>query len=182
MEKNNKQKNIKILSLSAMMAAIYVALDLLAVAVSSPFGGTMKISVSGLPVIIISVLFGPVWGMATGFVGAFIGQLVTYGMTATTFLWVLPATVRGLSMGLLFIAFKRSTKPYILVISTVISSMLVTAINTVSLYVDSKVYGYPAVIFGISLVNRIVIAIITAVVFAFVVPPIIKVIKKAVKI
>ena len=46
MEKNNKQKNIKILALSAMMAAIYVALDLLAVAVSSPFGGTMKISLT----------------------------------------------------------------------------------------------------------------------------------------
>lgn len=176
------QKKVKVLALSAMMSAIYVALDLLAVAVSSPFGGTMKISLSGLPVIIISVLFGPIWGMATGFVGALIGQLVTYGISATTFLWVLPATVRGLSMGLLFIAFKRSFKPTPLIISTVISSALVTAINTAVMYIDSKIYGYPIVLFGISLINRIVIAVITAILFAIILPPIIKTIKKSVKL
>lgn len=173
-------KNIKKLCLSAMMAAIYVALDYLAVAVSSPFGGTMKISLSGLPVIIIAVLCGPVWGMATGFVGAFIGQLITYGISATTLLWVIPAVMRGLTMGLLFIAFKRSMKRLPLCVGTVISSIIVTAINTVVLYLDSKIYSYPLAVFGVSLVNRIIVSVFTAVLFAVILPPIIKMLKRIV--
>ena len=172
-----QKSKVKIMCLSAVMAAIYVALDFLAVAVSSPFGGTMKISISGLPVIIVSVLCGPLWGMATGFVGAFIGQLVTFGLAPTTLLWVLPAVVRGLSMGLLFLAFKKSINRLYLGISTIISSMLVTAINTAVLYLDSKIYGYGVALFGISLVNRIVIAIFTAILFTIVLPPIIKILK-----
>ena len=77
--------------LAGVMAALYVCLDFLAVSVSAPFGGTMKISISGLPVIIVAIFCGPWWGAATGFIGAFIGQLITYGISATTVLWVLPA-------------------------------------------------------------------------------------------
>ncbi len=86
-----------------MMAALYVGLDFLAVSLSAPFGGTMKISISGLPVIISSLLFGPLWGGITGFVGAFVGKMVTYGFDATTLLWTLPAVLRGMSVGLMFI-------------------------------------------------------------------------------
>ena len=80
-----KKTSIKKICLSAVMAALYVGLDFLAVTVSAPLGGNMKLSLNGLPVIIISAFFGPWWGAATGFVGAFIGQLLTYGLRATTF-------------------------------------------------------------------------------------------------
>ena len=163
------------------MAALYVGLDFLAVSVSAPFGGSMKFSVSGLPVIIISAFFGPVWGALTGFTGAFLGQMITYGFGATTFLWVLPAVARGLSFGFLFKAFKKSIKPHILCIETIISALVVTVINSIVMYIDSKVYGYPAVILGVSLVNRIVAAIITSVVFALILPPILKALKKVIK-
>ena len=99
----SKRKNtIKLICLSGIMAAMYVGLDFLAVSVSAGFGGTLKISLSGLPVIIVAIFGGPIWGAATGFIGAFIGQMITYGMSATTILWILPAVARGISMGLLF--------------------------------------------------------------------------------
>ena len=177
-----KKTSIKKICLSAVMAALYVGLDFLAVTVSAPLGGNMKLSLNGLPVIIISAFFGPWWGAATGFVGAFIGQLLTYGLSATTFLWVLPAVFRGIVFGFLFKAFKCSLKPHILCIETVISGFVVTAVNTAVMYVDSIVYCYPIVLLGVSLINRILAATITSVVFALILQPILKVLKKAVKI
>ncbi len=173
----------KKLCLSAVMAAFYVGFDYLATVFSSVFSGTIKISLSGFPIIIAAIVAGPIWGMASGFVGAFIGQMITYGFTATTLLWVLPAVIRGAATGLLFIAFKRSCKTYILAVETVISSLLVTTCNTFVMYVDSKLYNYYsyAYVFG-GLIPRILSGIITAVVFAVLLPPIIKVLKKNMKI
>ena len=47
--------------LAGVMAALYVCLDFLAVSVSAPFGNNLKISISGLPVIIVAVFCGPWW-------------------------------------------------------------------------------------------------------------------------
>lgn len=164
------------------MAALYVGLDFLAVSFSAPFGGSMKISVSGLPVIIIACMFGPVWGAATGFVGAFIGQMITYGFTVTTLLWVLPAVFRGITFGLLFMLIKKSTNPFLMLIPTIISGLVVTAVNTFVMYADSKIYHYPVALLGIALVNRILAAVITAIVFAFILPPLIKLMKRIIRI
>ena len=119
-------ENIKMICLAGVMAALYVGLDFLAVSVSAPFGNNLKVSISGLPVIIVAVFCGPWWGAATGFIGAFIGQLISYGIGPTTILWVIPAVARGILMGYLFRAFKKSTKPGIIAIETCISSLVVT--------------------------------------------------------
>lgn len=175
-----KSNNIKLICLSAIMAALYVGLDFLAVSVSAPFGGNLKISLSGLPVIIVAILGGPLWGAATGFVGAFIGQMLTYGFSATTLLWILPAAVRGLSMGILFKTFKRKTSAGILTIETCISSLLVTLFNTGAMLVEQKLYGYYnsylAIFVGIP--TRVFAGIITAIVFSLMLPTIIAPLQK----
>lgn len=174
-------KNVKFLCLSAVMAALYVGLDYLAVTMSAPFGGTLKLSVAGLAVIVVAAFCGPLWGAATGFVGALIGQMITYGFTATTLLWVMPAVFRGIVFGLLFIAVKRSTNVFLLLIPTLLSALVVTAINTLVMYLDAKIYHYPVALFGIALVNRIIAAVITAVIFALILPPILTLLKKVIK-
>lgn len=181
-------KQIKIMCLSAVMAAIYVGLDFLAVSISAPFGGSMKISLSGLPVIIVAIFGGPIWGAATGFVGAFIGQMVSYGFTPMTLLWVLPAVVRGLSVGFMFILFKRSTKPLILIIMTCISSVLVTAFNTLAKLVDFALYGayYPGapssyIAVMAEVPPRVIAGIITAIILSLMLPTIIDTLKKIIK-
>ncbi len=179
----NKKVNIQNLCLSAVMAAIYFALDLAATTLSVTFfGNTMKISFSGLAVIIPAVFCGPLWGCATGFIGAFLGQMLSYGFTPTTLLWVLPAALRGLSMGLLFIAFKRSQKISILSLEIILSSLLVTAVNTVVMYIDSKIYNYYsyAYIFG-GLLPRVIASLITAVIFTLLLPVILKMLSKVIK-
>lgn len=175
----SKTNHVKLLCLSGVMAALYVGLDLLAVTVSAPFGNSLKISLSGLPVILVAMLGGPVWGMATGFIGAFIGQMITYGFSATTLLWVLPAVLRGLSMGLLFRWFQKRTSPGILTLETVISSLLVTALNTVVLIVDAKIYGYSTAATVLAAVpGRLIAGCLTAVIFSLMLPTILTTLKK----
>ncbi len=171
--------HIRYLCLAGVMAALYVGLDFLAVTVSAPFGNALKISLSGLPVILVSMLGGPLWGMATGFIGAFIGQLLTYGLSATTLLWVLPAMIRGLSMGLLFRAFGKKLTPGYLTLETVISSLLVTAANTGVLLIDAAIYGYssPATVL-LAVPGRVIAGCLTAVVFALMLPTIVNLLKK----
>ena len=179
-----KTNSVKMICLAGVMAALYVCLDFLAVSVSAPFGGTMKISISGLPVIIVAIFCGPWWGAATGFIGAFIGQLITYGISATTVLWVLPAVVRGITIGYLFRAFKKSTKPGILTIETCISSLIVTILNTGAMLIEQKLYGYYssylAIFFAIP--SRLIAGILTAIVFSLMLPTIINTLDKHLKI
>ena len=174
MQKAKSTNNIKMICLAGLMASLYVCLDFLAVSVSAPFGNDLKISVSGLPVIIVAVFCGPWWGAATGFVGAFIGQMITYGIDPTTLLWVIPAAARGITMGYLFRAFKKSTKPSILAIQTCISSLIVTLLNTGALLLDAMIYGYTtyyAVLVAVPM--RIVAGILTALIFSLMLPTII---------
>lgn len=174
--------NLKMLCLAGVMAALYVGLDFLAVSISAPFGGQLKISFSGLPVIIVSIFGGPLWGAATGFVGALVGQMITYGFGATTLLWVLPAVIRGLSMGLLFRAFKKSMTPSILILETCISSLLVTLCNTGALLLDQVIYGYGSVYTVlVAIPTRVIAGIVTAVVFSLMLPTIVQSLKGILK-
>lgn len=174
----SKKINTKMLCTEAIMAALFVVFDILATNFSSVFGGNIKISLSGLPIIICSILFGPVSGMLVGLVGAFVSQMITYGITATTALWILPAVVRGLITGLLFIAFGRKLNFGYVTLITVISSIIVTAINTLVGYIDSLVYGYPYAVFAMTTLTRFVTGVATAVVYSIILVPIIKELKK----
>lgn len=168
---SNKSKNkTKLLCLSGIMAALYTVLDILAVGFSVPFGGNLKISLSGLPIIIAALLGGPLWGAAVGFVGAIAGQLITYGLSATTFLWVIPAVVRGLSVGLLFRAFKYSLNPVLLTLEVCISSLLVTLFNTIAMLLEQRLYGYynSYLAIFVAVPTRIIAGLLSAVVFSII--------------
>ena len=178
-----KNKNyIMKLCLSAIMSAIYVGLDYLAVTVSAPFGGNLKIALNGLPVIIIAAFFGPLWAAATGFVGAFIGQMITYGFSATTLLWVLPAVIRGLSVGFMFKVFKNSFKLSHVITITSISSVIVTVFNTFAMLVEQKIYGYynSYLAIFVAIPTRLITGILTAVVMSLMLPTIIDSLKNIV--
>ncbi len=164
-------KNKKVLRLctNAILAALFIVLDLISIKM-----GPIKITFGGLPIILASIMYGPIDGMAVGFVGSFIPQLITYGFGPTTLLWVLPAVIRGLLMGLLFKAFKKSLKPTILGIEIIISSLVVTVLNTIVSIIDGIVWGYPyELALGVT-VFRFVSSIITAILYTVLATVIIK--------
>lgn len=177
----SKKKNfIKILCIASIMTALYVGLDFLTEQVNVVFGGMLKISISGLPVIIVSLIGGPIWGAATGFIGEFLVQMLTYGFDATTLIYAAAAASRGLVMGLMFYAFKKSYNPFLLILESCISSLVVTVINSVGMIFSHMLYGYFSSYYSIyvALPMRIVAGVASAIVMAILLLPILKLLKK----
>lgn len=173
-----KKTFVQKLCLCALLAAFCFVLDYAATLLNS-VSGVLKLPLGALPIIVAAIMCGPLMGAAVGLIGTFLTQLITYGLTPTTALWILPAGVRGLCAGLLFIAFGKSLKIPVLTVETVISSLVVTALNTIVIYLDSVIYGYysKAVVFG-GLALRIISGVISSVVFALLLPAVLRVIEK----
>ena len=82
------------LALNAVLAAMCAALGYL----SLDFGN-LKITFESVPILIGALLFGGLDGAAIGAVGTLIYQLLRYGVTVTTPLWILPYVLCGLVVG-----------------------------------------------------------------------------------
>lgn len=166
------------LTVIALLIAVYVVLSIV---------GTLnlwwiRISVDSLPIILGALLYGPAGGLLVGLLGSFMNQLLTYGLTATTALWVIPAAVRGALIGAYAkkhgYALSRAQVIGVLVVTAVI----VTALNTGVMYLDSVINGYYsyAYVFG-GVVIRVISGAATAVVMAFVAPPVIELLHRSLR-
>ena len=164
------------LAIDAMLAAMYVALSL--VSINLP---NMKITLDSLPVLVGAALLGPLDGLAVGLVGSFINQMLTYGLTVTTSLWIIPAGVRGLLVGLYAAKKGFSMSGRETAFITVISALVVTALNTAVMYIDSVIFDYYSYVyvFG-AMLPRIVAGVLTAAVFSLLLPTLLAALKKRV--
>lgn len=160
-----KTSKTKRLAIDAMLAAMFVVLSLFSINLPG-----MKITLDSLPILVGAALLGPLDGLAIGLIGSFLNQMITYGFTATTILWILPAALRGLIVGLYAKSkgFSMTLRQTVLI--TVLSALLVTALNTLFLYVDSWVYGYSYAAALPTLLLRIAAGVVTAVLFSFLLP------------
>lgn len=177
MEKKQKL-SIRLMAYIAISAALYFALSFLSIKL-----GNMKISVSGLPVVLAALLFGPLAGFLTGLLGAFLEQVVSFGITVTTVLWILPIAVRGLIVGAYAKHRSFELGRWQLIFITVISALALTVLNTLALYVDSRIFNYysAAFVFG-ALLPRIFTGIVTAVFFSLILPPLLKLIRRHIRL
>ena len=183
-----KKDYLKKLCICALMAALFVPLELLA----SNFGkiaflDNYQIPISCFPLILISVMFGVRWGAVTAIVGSFVSQLsMGYGINWSTFLWMIPTIVYAILVALLYKAFRKSNKRYFLAIQFFISSIVLSLLNIGVLYVDSLIYGYPYNflngIFKFIISLKIIGGISFAWIFALVTPTIINSIRKIIKL
>ncbi len=162
--------NTKRLSVNALLAAMCAVLG----AVSLDMGN-LKITFECLPVLVGALLFGPVDGMAVGGLGTLLYQLLRYGVTVTTPLWILPYVLCGLLVG--FYArnrgFHLSRRQQAFIVFA--ANLLVFAVNTLVLYIDSKVYGYYSFvyIFG-SFFPRLLICLGKAAAYTAVMPALLR--------
>ena len=130
--------NTKRLVTVAVLIALYTVLSLFSANL-----GLIKLTFESFPVLVASLMFGWVDGLLVGAVGGLLNQMLTYGFTVTTLMWILPNAVRGLLVGLyakkhgLDLTMKQTAG---IVLAT---SLLVTALNTVALYIDSQIFHYP---------------------------------------
>ena len=168
---------IKRMATNSMFVAMYVVLSMVSLDL-----WTMKFTFDGLPIILGAMLFGPVDGMAIGLMGAFINQMIDYGFSVTTLLWILPAGIRGLLVGLYAKKYSFELNHKQVVFITVLSALVVTTVNTAVMYIDSKIYGYYSIeyVFGLILV-RYAAGVLTAIVFASIVPSLTQTIERTIK-
>ena len=158
------------LTIDAMLAAMcavlgYVALDM----------GRFKVTFESLPVLFAALMYGPLDGMLVGGVGTFLYQVLRYGFSATTALWILPYVICGLCAGLYARHYQFNNTPRQLMFIVVVSELLIFVFNTLAIYVDSKIYGYYsfAYVWG-SVALRLIIALVKSVAFGLIVPVILK--------
>lgn len=168
--------NVKQLVLDAMLAAMCAVLGFLAIDLQG-----IKITFEGFPVLVGALLFGPGDGLVIGAVGTFLYQMIRYGFTATTLLWVLPYALSGLFVGL-YAKHKKFTmgKKQIFWLA-IINEIVITIINTGSILADAKMYGwyYPGLILKL-LPFRILICIGKGVIYGLVIPALLVPLKKIV--
>lgn len=168
MQKRDQKTHI--LVLTAVLTALHIVLSYTSISL-----GNISITFAGLPVLIGSLAMGPAAGFTIGMLGSFINQLLKYGLMPTTLLWAFPAGLMGLIAG--FYAKRhqyRLTQGQISLIC-LLSVLAVTAVNTLVMYIDSRIYGYYsfAYIFG-AVPFRIVSGILRAVLFAAIINPLIR--------
>ena len=160
----------KKLVLNALLIAMYVLLSYISLNLAN-----MKITLSGLPIIVGGLLFGPVSGLEIGLLGSFLDQFLRYGITVTTLLWILPAGARGLMIGAYARHYGYRLNYGQTAFIILISAFIVTAMNTAAMYIDSKIYGYYSwmYVFG-ALTVRLVTAAVTSFVYLLIIPPLLK--------
>lgn len=157
-----------------VLAALLIAMHVVLGYFSLNFQ-VIKITVAAFPVIIAGLLFGPLFGFEVGFIASFISQMLGYGLMATTILWIIPVALRGFMVGAYakHKEFKLSTRELAGVI--IITSLIVTGLNTVCIYYDSIINGYYsfAYVFG-AVPVRILDDVLTTILYVAVTPAILK--------
>ena len=135
-----------------ILKALFIAMHVALCYVSINFGN-MVITAAGLPIIIGAMMFGPISGLEIGLMGSFLNQMLKYGFTATTILWILPAGIKGLLIGAYakHKNYKLNRKQMIFIIA--LSAVIVTTMNTAVMYIDSKLYGYYSSIVHLAIIE-----------------------------
>ena len=124
------------LAADAMFAAMVTVLGLVSIST-----GNLKITVEALPVFLGALLLGPVDGLAIGGVGTLLYQLLRFGVSATTALWIAPYVLLGLCVGAVSARHGYDCTPRQLALLAVLGELGITVLNTGSLYVDSLIAG-----------------------------------------
>lgn len=160
----------KQLTIDAMMAALCAVLGYLALDTN-----IIKASFESLPVLVSALLFGPVSGALVGGIGSFIYQLLRYGVSATTVLWMLPCIASGLIAGLGAKMRNFSLSRVHTIVLVVVSELIFMVLNTFTIFVDSKIYGY--YFYGIvtgALGIRFAICVVKAIAYGAILPVLMK--------
>ena len=162
---------------AALLAAmsLYVAVQV----------GNVRISFGSLPVVVAALLFGPVDAVAAAMVGEFFKQLLTYGVTYTTVLYLIPPALRGLvvglgALGLLSLRGQRLEERRMLCYAVCIVAAVCTTLgNTLVNWLDSVLMGYyfPGLILG-DFVWRLIVGMINAVVMSSLAIPLVKALRQ----
>ena len=159
--------NTRRLVTDAVLIALYVVLNFYTIRL-----GWLNISLAAFPILVAALLI-------VGAMSGFISQLLTYGLSVTTIMWMLPTLVRGLMVGLYATkrGFDLNRKQIGFIV--LVSCLVVTLLNTAALYADSLIYHYPVALTLGTIALRLVSSVVMAVVFTIITPKTIQLLRTA---
>lgn len=170
---------VKAICRVGIMAALYVLLTMLSIK-----AGNLHITFASLPVVVVALLYGPIEGTTVALIGEFLNQMLSYGFTVTTGLWLIPPAVRGLIIGLVAMRMWSSPRPLenrpAVYYSVCIGAAVVTTVcNTAIIWLDSHIYHYYtfAAVFG-DAAARFVAGMVTAVVISTIAMPLVRLLRR----
>ncbi len=163
--KLRNQRLVFKICLLGLNLALYFALSFLSLAI-----GVTRISFTGIPVMFISILYGPLEGILVAGLGEFFYQLTAYGLVPQTPLWLIAPIARALIVGLLFR--HKNIKDHIplWVFTTILSCLVVTAANTFSLWITGYLYEINEKPLYVIILIRAGTSIVTAVMYGILMP------------
>ncbi len=165
----NQKISVPVLCRIALLVAVYVLLGSFLV-IRHP---AIEISLKSLPVVVGALLFGPACGGLVALLGEFLAQLLAWGLQPNTLLWVAPPVANGLVVGAFAVRFWGTERPLeeragLYYAVALLGSAASSCVTTVSLWLDSLIYGYYtfALVFGGALLrfgkDIVVVAVVTA--------------------
>lgn len=171
---------INTLCMLALMTAMMVLLSLTLAVRTDHF----KLSFGSLPVVLAAMLFGPVEGAVVAVLGEFMVQLLTYGLTPTTAIWIFPPAIRAVVIGLAALRLRKTgvpleSRPVSCYAVCILGAVLTTSGNTFGMWLDSLVYrtSFSAVLFITP--ARYVSGVVTAAVIATVSMPLVHLLRRS---
>ena len=167
---------IRDITITSMLIAINVVLSY-----AAPIKlGNFKFTFEAFPILVGAILYGPICGLTVGTIGPFIYQAFSeYGLMLTTPLWILPHTLSGLIVGLYSKYHNYKMNNIQLIFITLLSSLIVTALNTLAIYCDAKINGYYTFAYVFSNIYiKIITGIILSIINAFIINKLMKTVSK----
>lgn len=163
--------NTRRIAMDAVLAALYFALSVLTITI-----GNLQLRFTALALIMTALIFTPLDVCAVALVGEFLYQLILFGLTATTPIWLLPPVLHGLLLGLAALLVRRfvpeKRQLAVFFCACILCGVLNAVFNTAALYVDAHVYHYyyPETFFAQALIRLGIGALTAAVTAAAAIP------------
>ena len=163
---------VQTLCILSLLTAAMVLLSM-TVSIRTPY---FKLTLGSLPVVLAAMLYGPLEGALVAVLGEFAVQLLGYGLTPTTVIWIWPPAIRALVVGCAGVWMRRrgtrlEARPPVCYAVCIVGAVLTTIGNTFGMWLDSLVYRTSFAAATMWVPSRFVSGIATAVVVATVCIP-----------
>ena len=175
--KTGKPDPVRRVALDGVCMAMYMVLAFLSISI-----GNVKLVLTSVVVLLVGCLYGPLDAVIVAAGGEFLNQVIRYGVTATTPLWVLPPALRGLIVGVAALILFRlkgrfmEKTPVLFFTVGIAAAPIVTMVNTLIIYLDAKIFNYytSAYVwgqFGWRMLTGVVTAALVCLLCLFILPP-----------
>lgn len=171
-----KRMTTKRLVTNALFIALYIILAHPAFAINT---GYLKFTFAAFPILLCAMIFGPLDAVIVAGLGGLLQQLMTYGISVMMVLWIAPAMVQGLLVGLFARRHRYALTNTQAAVIIGIAGLVVTTLNTFVLLLDAKIFHHHIAFTLLTITLRYVNSLVMAAIHSLVIPRAIALIRRS---